>query len=385
MDTISPSSHPLIASKHAVCLPTQLIDAVKSLGLSRIKTNHSLYFLDLIVSRLLIKKLQPEKYSPMGAKFLRRQFNSKYKEWLDILLDNGVVECDGDYAKSRGKSLGYRIHPEVVSNWADLQVVVLSNVEAFEPSESDKPYFQGLLDFLETIEIDYSSLSMVIDKELPVVDESLNFKRYSWYRSVRLLQSGIIRAAKSPVNDRLNTNFTNMPSTLVECIMKSNDLIEIDAKNSQFAILANMIKEKVDDNFITDAICGVLYERLADKLGCSRDEAKDIVMKTIYSKHYHNNRTKKIMAELYPESMAIIEKYKRKSSNRELAIAMQQKESEIYIDGVLRKLYEIGIPAFSKHDSIIFHKKDLKMVESIIREVLRTKGIELKLKIPQIL
>ncbi|WP_136467790.1 hypothetical protein [Flagellimonas onchidii] len=363
-------------------MPVELVKAVRSLELSRIKTNHSLYFLDMIVSRLLIKKLQPDVYSPMGAKFLRKQFNSRYREWLSVLISEGVVECDNDYAEFRRKSLGYRISPSIVTNWADLEVVSLTNIDAFQPSESDRPYFQGLLDFLKTIEIDYSVLSSLIDNELPVENGSLNFKRYSWYRSIRLLQSGVVRASMSPVNDRLNTNFTNMPSILVEHIMKSNNLVEIDAKNSQFAILANMIKAKVNDDFVTDAICGVLYERLADKLDCSREEAKDLVMKTIYSKHYHDNKTKRIMTRLYPESMAIIEKYKRKSSNRELAIAMQQKESEIYIDGVLRKLHEIGVPAISKHDSIIFHRRDLKTVESVIRDTLETMDIQLELKVP---
>lgn len=382
MDTLLPSEQHPYNSNHAVCLPKELINAVNRLNLSRIKTNHCLHYLDLIVSRLLIRKLSPEKYSPMGAGFLRKQFNSRYKEWLDVLLKEGIVESDGDYAKSRWKSLGYRIHPNIVTNWEDLEVVVLKTVDSTQPTESDKPYFDGILDFLSTIQIDFSALSKIIDRELPKKNGTLNFKRYSWFRSVRLLQAGVIRASRSPTNHRLNTNFTNMPSILVVQIMKDNDLIEIDAKNSQFAILANMIKEKADDDFVKDAIKGELYERLADKLDCSRNEAKESVMKVIYSKHYHKNKLKQLMKKLYPESMALIEKYKRMSSNRELAIAMQQKESEIYIDGILHKLCEQGIPAFSKHDSIIFHRKDLKAVESIFRETLKTMNIEVELKIP---
>ena len=374
---------PTTGAYHAVSLPTELIVKVNSLGLSRIKTLHCLHFIDLIVSKLLLKKWQPTEYSPMGSKFLRETFNGRYKEWLDILLSEGVIQCDNFYSHRGGKSLGYRIAPDIVTDWDDTQVVVLSNRKGFEPSDEDKPFYLGFLEFLQSVHIDFDKLVEIIDEKLPKKDEILSFKRYSWLRSIRLLQAGVIKVSKSESNHRLNTNFTNIPSAIMEQLMDSNDLVEIDARNSQFAILANMIKEKVDDQFVQDAINGVLYEKVAEKLGLTRKQAKEVVMKVIYSKHYHKNKKKAALKELYPESMAIIEQYKRKSSNSELAIAMQQKESEIYIDGVLRRLYQMGIAAVSKHDSIIIHRKDLKAVESVFKEVFREMNVELTLKIPQ--
>ena len=73
---------------------------------------------------------------------------------------------------------------------------------------------------------------------------------YSYLTSLVRLQRKNLKVERNPTNKRLDTNFTNMSSLLVDEICLQNDLVQIDLSNSQFAILTNVLKEHlVSDDF----------------------------------------------------------------------------------------------------------------------------------------
>lgn len=376
MDKTTPT-----ASFQVVCLPKELIDSIKKLNLTRPSFNKSLLFADLVLSTNLIYHKDPNKYIWLGSKYLRKVFNSKYRDWLRVLLDNHIIECDNEWYKFLGKSLGYRINSQIVSDWDEVEVLKIQSKSGYKPSPKDAIYLDGLSKFHGSLSINFDRHYEITSNLVQGDEKDTRFKRFYWLRAIKLLENDILIAKRSSSNSRLNTNYTNLPNPLFEEIKKDNKLVEIDAVNSQFAILANLIKDFVNDDFVKDAIGGTLYEKVAKKLGVNRKEAKEKMFKTIYSKPHYISKDKSSIGELYPETIPFLDKYKQKKSHSDLAIAMQKKESEIYLDGVLKKLYSMGILAITKHDSIIVYQEQAQLIKSVIIEVLDAMAYELKIKI----
>lgn len=365
-----------------VCLPLELVNHIYSIGLTTINSRHALIFCDHLVNLVVTNKKRLKEYTPIGSKYLKKVFNSRYMTWLEPLKESGIVQSDGIWIQVIGKAIGYRINPELITDWDEMEVIEIPTRRSpkADLTEEDEFYLQGLESFRNSIEIDIERLRDITNETIKGDDIQTQFKRFSWVRSIKLMELGILTAKRSTTNNRLNTNFTNLPNPLFKYIKKSNDLMEIDAVNSQFSILANMIKDKVSDDFVEDSLQGRLYEKVAEKLKCNRDEAKIAMLKFLYSDVKHENKTKRLIAELYPETAAIIDEYKSKRDSSKFSIRMQKKEAEIYIDGALKRLYSLGVLAISKHDSIIFHRKDLEVVEKVVREVVKEHSFELKLK-----
>ena len=246
-------------------------------------------------------------------------------------------------------------------------------------SAEDKFYLNGLHSFVDGLSIDIKRINDAIFINLG--PEKTDRKSFFWLRSLKKIVEGEYWAKRSEKNKRLNTNFTQLPNAFFDVLKQTNDLLEIDARNSQFAILANMIKGEVNDDFVVEAIKGRLYEVVASKLGESRARAKEIMFQTIYSQPYAYQEMKDKLRKLYPDTMRYINNYKQVKGYNQLAVDMQIKEAEIYIDGVLKPLYAKGVGAISKHDSIIFHRSDEELIRSLITNTLDSFGFKLELKV----
>lgn len=365
-----------------VILPKELVKQINSIGLSTINTRHAQVFCYILVNLVVTTKKEQLEYTPLGSKYLKKVFNSRYTNWLKPLISSNIIQSDGKWIQFLGKSIGYRINPEIITKWDDIETIKIPTKRNPQEdlTEEDLFYLNGVKSFCDSIGIDVEKLQEITAESIKGDDIETQFKRFTWIYKIKHLEMNILTAKRSGTNNRLNTNFTNLPNPLFKQIKESNDLMEIDAVNSQFSILANMIKDRVSDDFVQDAIQGRLYERVLEKLNCSRDEAKTAMLKYLYSDPKYKNKTKQLIEGLYPETATIIHEYKIKKNNSEFSIRMQKKEAEIYIDGALKKLYDMGILAISKHDSIIFHRKDLEVVEKVVREVVKERDFELTLK-----
>ena len=371
-------------SYERVLLPSLLVELARELNLTKRDTQKSLQFLDILITfSLLEDNQQPTNFVYFSSSYFRQVFTSKYRRWLIVLLQSGVVETDGSWSTDTGKSLNYRISPELEIDWRKLVSVFIKvkNKHFYRPNDAN--YFKELMKFYGSIEIDSDKLIELANKELKKEKDPTKRtnKRTAWVRSMHKLDQKSFYAKRNNTNNRLDTNFTNLPKALMNEIKAKNGLLEIDAVNSQPAILANLIKDEVNDDYVQDAINGQLYERVAEEMKWSRDKTKHGIMVTFFSPEIHSNNLKSTLIKLYPETMRYIDDFKSQNGYRELAISMQKKESALYIDGVLDKVYSLGIIAISKHDSIIFHSKDQDVVEKVFIDVMNKNGFELKRKI----
>jgi hypothetical protein len=178
-----------------------------------------------------------------------------------------------------------------------------------------------------------------------------------------------------------------MKSDLFGIICKDNDLVQIDLSNSQFAILANYLKnvKKMDtpdfDMFYKDAISGNLYEKISERTGIAREDAKTLMFQIMFNKTGARIKHKDLLYEMYPSVMEYIDSFKKHRGYKKFSVYLQNLESKIFIDGLYPLIKQCTDIVFTKHDSVVCRKRDLDIVTDTIKEYLDDKRFRGELKI----
>lgn len=197
----------------------------------------------------------------------------------------------------------------------------------------------------------------------------------SYWKAFDKLCSKVIYANRNATNNRLDTNLTSLPKILFNKIVEENGLVEIDLKNSQYAILADLLVENkvIGEDveiFKEMASNGILYEYVQKHLGyAERSEAKMTMMEIIFSKHGYNSSTKSKLKELFPNVVAFCDGYKKENGDSRLAILLQNREADIFIDTIYHQLQKQGVYVLTKHDSIIVKQEDKSVVVKTIKKI----------------
>ena len=209
---------------------------------------------------------------------------------------------------------------------------------------------------------------------------------FSYLNSINRLRNGCYKSKRNLTNNRLDTNLTNMYSELVNEICIQNNLVQIDLKNSQFAILSYVLKQELNSShfklFKTLSISGQLYAFIADKLSLkTKKEGKISMFEIMFSSRKNNTSGKKRIRELFPTIISWIDSYKLQHGDNKFSIMLQKKESEIFIDLILNKIKSKKFFCLTKHDSVIVHEKDYLEIHKIIQECFDKIGMEGELHI----
>lgn len=178
---------------------------------------------------------------------------------------------------------------------------------------------------------------------------------------------------RNSTNYRLDTNLTNMAKVLTNDVCEKNDLVQFDLCNSQFAILSDLLEDKLftDDFklFKEHAYNGTLYEFILEKLNFeTRYEAKKAMFELMFSKEDLRSNLKTKLKTLFPSVVNIVDEYKRENGYATFSVMLQKRESEIFIDGLWKKIKSAKIFCTPKHDCLIVKRKDSDKVEKIINE-----------------
>lgn len=187
---------------------------------------------------------------------------------------------------------------------------------------------------------------------------------------LRKIERGEYFASRNSTNNRLDTNFTSMPSYMLEEIMSQNNLIEIDLCNSQLAILTLVCDLDTDDFRRFKALslgCGI-YTYIQQELGLeTREQAKDVCFSILFSHHHSKNKYVSQFKDLFPSVSKWITDYKKQNGSNKFSIMLQKKEAEIFIDNIYQNLIDAGLLVFSKHDSVIVRRDDKDTAVKIIQ------------------
>ncbi|MDG3582033.1 hypothetical protein [Galbibacter pacificus] len=222
----------------------------------------------------------------------------------------------------------------------------------------------------------------IIDAEmLMVMAKEDAYKSYT--ASIENLKSeDTLYANRNETNNRLDTNFTNMKSELYGIIKEENNLAELDLANSQPAILSHILKENdiIDGNFAKAAEKGKLYDEMAKESNITREEAKVMMFQILFRRHTKSNRYTRMFEKKYPEVAKFIFDYKRTFGDNQFCIMLQEWESELFIDNILKEVHGRGILAFTKHDSITVPQDKIDEVEAYVNGLFKKIGFKVEIK-----
>lgn len=227
-------------------------------------------------------------------------------------------------------------------------------------------------------------------------------------------------------NGRIDTNITSLKSYIKKYIISDIDLYQIDLKNSQpvlFNILLDIIYKLINgelsirdlnytlcykNKYIYDNITliyqwiqedskwvdilkkeiplykkytseGKWYEHIRDIYNrhysttiFKRNMAKSLWMALAYSNNYSKkyNLSKKAFESEYKGIGRLLRKFKQEEYNQ-LAICLQQLESQIFIGEISKQLIEVDIIPLTIHDSIIINKEEKEIANNIMLKVLK--------------
>ncbi len=209
---------------------------------------------------------------------------------------------------------------------------------------------------------------------------------FSYLTSLLRLQRKNLKAERNNTNKRLDTNFTNMSSVLVDEICFQNSLVQIDLSNSQFAILTNVLTGQLNsDDFIRFkelSVSGQLYAYIQQIIGLeSVADAKNAMFEIMFSSRRNNTTSKAKLKKLFPSVIRWIDRYKRAHGDNQFSIMLQNKESEIFIDCLLIRIKKIKLFCLTKHDSLIVRRNDYPRVLDTLKKEFAKISLEYSLKV----
>lgn len=210
-------------------------------------------------------------------------------------------------------------------------------------------------------------------------------------------------------------------------------IVGIDAKTSQFLLLANLFHAFVNDvdsigskfsgrrktfiydlysvfkqqetnpddihQFYNDVVTQDFYEVVRDYLGLSqRSQAKIFCFTIIFSRPDNSNPFKEKLRERYPSIINTLDEYKHKQITRmkkekgkanveegdgfqRLPINLQAMESEIFIEHLFQRLHKENIWCFTRHDSVVVSKQHQDKTLAIAKNVYKELGLTPKFEV----
>lgn len=396
-------------------IPEKAYDFIKQ---SNYKNKEHLYIILDMINRITIFHKQDKDYSNNFIDIPKSYFrdiivdSNSLKESMDFLKNNSIVDCDGFSSKQAGKALGYRINDNYFSKLITVQILkptltkkIISNVNKEKNRVSDKykkykSFFLGnfKIDFQKSLNYINSNLnSSLCGRNSPQgVIKSIN-KYNHQYMAISAINDGDLFFRHNKTNGRIDTNLTNLKSELKQFISISG-LVQLDIANSQPYILSLYLNSSLCGRILSDDYSkyqawtkkGVFYENFIkeyfnkkSKL-LTREEVKDMMFCILYSKNYSYKKEKEVFKSIFPSVYEAIENEKKQKHNQ-LAIKMQQLESEICIDIICQELDKEDINYFTIHDAWLVDKFDeIKVKDIIEREFIKKYNSNPTIKVKKI-
>lgn len=217
--------------------------------------------------------------------------------------------------------------------------------------------------------------TIVLQNEQEFLREKRCFMYASYLNSIHRLANKYTFSHRNSTNNRMDHNLTNFPNELLKKIMVDNQLVQLDLRNSQFAILGHILKphiseDKPDIKIFTElASKGKLYEYIMEQLNYSkRSEAKSATMSLFFSSRKNKSQKVKDLKKIMPNVVEFINDYKKEHGDKAFSIMLQRKESEIFIDGILKRALTLGYFCIPKHDSLLIRKQDKEDIRKIMED-----------------
>lgn len=170
---------------------------------------------------------------------------------------------------------------------------------------------------------------------------------------------------------RFHTNFTNLKKEIRNQFLSinKNKTAEIDIANSQPFFMWLLMKDSGYgdlDNFKYDVLNGIIYNKVAEMMNCTRKEAKVKVYAVMFGRNI-GSEWDLCFKKLYPNVYNWILNFKTEcKSYKSLAQKLQKTESDFIFGYVIPKIIEWkNVSIITIHDSIVFEDIYKDKIEEI--------------------
>jgi hypothetical protein len=327
-------------------------------------------------AQYLYSKYQKAAYVPINKEMLKRFVTAnRASAVINFWLQQGVIEVQGNSYQAGVRSKGYRftkayrkvkaVETMVMDEVFEKRLTTLRTKNVMEVDKS-QPHLAYLLSNLQDVRIDhtlaYSWLLEQVKSGVPI-----NYGKYHLTIDALIKQEWFF--SRDTKGRRVHNNFVNLAKSLKPYVYLQHDilakLVNIDVANSQPLMLAMLMLHRQGSAMQADArtflaLCeaGTLYNTLVAQFGLqslTKKEFKTKLFTWFYAKNAQVVNTAEWFrfAELYPSVAAFVVEAKR-TSYKALSHAMQQLESELVIDTVIKRIaYEHKASwCLTVHDSI---------------------------------
>lgn len=329
-------------------------------------------------------------FIPLHSSILKKFLgNHSYTSFIKELMRLGMIERSGLYVPSH-ISRGYRLKEPFRSDKPILiqakDKVITNKLIATRTSEE-----QLLTDVDCFLFKNLKRISFRVDDGLEQIKTDLELNEaYTQYHfnsdfvSIVELADENFRLTRDQFGNRAHHNLTNMRSSLKKFLRVDgkNELVGLDIANSQ-PFLFNVILRKMYPSEIPEDVehyidltsNGSFYSYLKEHLNNNKgikQIKKEFFGKVFFSRNFiygriNANDYTQFMETHFPNVFKVIQHCKRTNHN-ELAKALQQIESHIIIDTILKRVNECAPNVFGLciHDEILCKKSDVDFIKMCI-------------------
>ena len=317
---------------------------------------------------------------------------------------NGMIE----YAKSYSIDNFIQVNGEITD-----ETIEIVDTKVKDKNGNPRPYTKKLEEGLKIAKERNVDLILYRDNcYLEKVEDFMrirlnNFKAAQLYTINSLLNKDYY-ASRNSTNNRLDTNLTNLKSDFIKkgyIKFQGENLVDIDLNNSQPCLLAFLLSDidRMLEVFPSLSFCykypsfdstsqdlalfidlagqGMVYDHICYQTGWSRPLAKNIFIRTMFSKAGWRSAYKKKLQELFPSVINWMDEFKQLNEDHtQLAIMLQKIEAEIFISDIYYALKKDGYVIFTKHDSILCKASQKAEIQLKMEEILNQYGFKYKLK-----
>lgn len=365
----------------------------------------------LYYRRVFDKRIEDDSFVPLYSKILIKILGGRYKEYLQFLLDKGIIETNNHYINGK-QSKGYRFCKKYAKvKYKQVFITdknIIRKIKMFKKEKEkgiSSEQHRYIYKCLQKLSIKYDEAKYFIENNITNIDQ------YIYYNiSLDLIASKNFFFCVDNTAGRIHNNVTNLSRDLRKFLRYNDEkLIEIDIANSQPFLFNILIYDYFKDHNITNISYdgnidinvsypygnqnqtssadvekfkeltsqGLFYEYLMNEFDIAEDRSTFKVRffsKVFFSeeKPYFINSERQQFKELFPNVYKIVAYYKREDY-RNLAIALQKVEADIIINHVVPKLAKKRIYVLTIHDSILTLPDNAEIVKQTILEVFENK------------
>ena len=260
-----------------------------------------------------------------------------------------------------------------------------------------------------------------INYRVTQIDEFFERKKKRFTSLVNKKVDNVIAGNWHPIisstNGRLNHGFTSINKFCIDFFSLDGEVIEsYDLKSSQPTILANLLiknqkllnsirsskfkklnafmEKNIDVFYLLNEgdwfkqfLNTDIYKSVGNELGKNRAIAKKGMMMLFFTESGQYSPLIKPLKKLFPEYLeallAVKHSFKENhlSCKKTFPVFLQLVEAHIFIEIIYPALAEAGIPALTKHDSILFPKSRYSEVEKIVADCFQKIGFRGKMEV----